>query len=118
MITHPRQQIIVRHGARRNTQANSGNFLVCAVHPNTVDLQEGQHHIHTNTFVSINKCVIGNEGIAQSSALFLLGWIKLFPSKSGKCTFQSRFQQCFVTDADAAARFLSNQLMEKQYFFF
>nr|DAY58895.1 MAG TPA: hypothetical protein [Caudoviricetes sp.] len=45
--------------------------------------------------------MVGDERIAQPSALSLLGRVEFLPAKAGKDIFQRGFQQSPIPDADA-----------------
>ena len=114
MCPHPRQQRLVVHRAGGDSKTDLDNFIIRAVQPNTVDLQKGQHHIHTDALIAIHKGMVGDECIAQSSALFLLGGVKFLPAKAGKDILQRRFQQSLIPDANAPACLLRNELVKQQ----
>ena len=52
---HPRQQRLVVHRAGGDSKTDFDNFIIRAVQPNTVDLQKGQHHIHTDALLPSTK---------------------------------------------------------------
>ena len=61
MFYDPLQQLLVSHAAGGNTQAGLHNIFVAAVQADSVDLQEGQHHIHSDALVAIHKGVVGDQ---------------------------------------------------------
>ena len=97
---HPRQQRLVVHCAGGDSQTDLDNLVVGAVQPNTVDLQKGQHHIHTDALVAIHEGVVRDERIAQPSALFLPSRVEFLPAKAGKDVLQRGLQQSLIPDAD------------------
>ena len=111
---HPRQQRLVVHRAGGDSQTDLDDLIIRAVQPNTVDLQKGQHHIHTDALIAIHKGMVGDECIAQPSALFLLGGVKFLPAKTGKDILQRRFQQSLIPDANAPACLLRDELVKQQ----
>ena len=79
-----------------------------------IDLEEGQHHVHTDSLVSVDERMVGDQRITQTGALFLFGRIEFFSAEAGEGRFQRGFQQSFIPDADAAAGLLCDQLMQEQ----
>ena len=114
MRPHPRQQRLVVHRAGGDSQTDLNDLIIRAVQPNTVDLQKGQHHIHTDALIAIHKGMVGDERIAQSSALFLLGRVEFLPAKAGKDILQRRLQQSLIPDTNASASFLRDKLVKQQ----
>lgn len=83
-----------------------GHICIGTIYVDAVDFQKGQHNIHTDTFVAVYKCTIGNQRISQLSTFLFLAWIELSITKSCKGCFQSRFQQCFIADTNATTKAL------------
>ena len=111
---HPRQQRLVVHCAGGDSQTDLDNLVVGAVQPNTVDLQKGQHHIHTDALVAIHEGVVRDERIAQPSALFLPSRVEFLPAKAGKDVLQRGLQQSLLPDADAPASLLRDEPVKQQ----
>ena len=111
---HPRQQRLVVHCAGGDSQTDLDNLVVGAVQPNTVDLQKGQHHIHTDALVAIHEGVVRDERIAQPSALFLPSRVEFLPAKAGKDVLQRGLQQSLIPDADAPASLLRDEPVKQQ----
>ena len=61
---HPRQQRLVVHRTGGNSKTDLDDLVIGAVQPNTVDLQKGQHHIHTDALIAIHEGMVGDECIA------------------------------------------------------
>ena len=111
---HPRQQRLVVHRTGGDSKPDLDDLVVGAVQPNTVDLQKGQHHIHTDALIAIHKGMVGDERIAQPSALFLLGRVEFLPAKAGKDILQRGLQQSLIPDADAPACLLRDEPVKQQ----
>ena len=90
------------------------DLIISAVHPNTVDLHKGQHHIHTDALVAIHEGVVRDERIAQPSALFLPSRVEFLPAKAGKDVLQRGLQQSLIPDADAPASLLRDEPVKQQ----
>ena len=61
---HPLQQRLVVHRAGGDSKTDLDDLVIGAVQPNTVDLQKGQHHIHTDALIAIHEGMVGDECIA------------------------------------------------------
>ena len=99
MCPHPLQQRLVVHRAGSDSKTDLDDLGIGAVQANTVDLQKGQHHIHTDALIAIHEGMVGDERIAQSSALLLLGRVEFLPAKAGKDILQRGLQQSLIPDA-------------------
>ena len=92
MLSYPFQQSIIVHGSGSDREADFYDILIGAFQSDTIDLQKCQHNIHTDTLVAVHKGVVGNQIIAQTSTLFLLGGHKSRPIvglSSGDLTYSS-----------------------------
>lgn len=90
MFSHPGKQIFVVHTAICYTQADLYDILISAVQADAVDFQKCEHHIDTDSLISIDKGMVGNQVIAQLGTLLFLGGIKLLTTKAGKSSLKSR----------------------------
>ena len=100
-----RCQRLVVHRAGGDSKTALDDLIIRAVQPNAVDLQKGQHHIHTDALIAIHKGVVRDERIAQPSALFLLGRVEFLPAKTGKDVLQRGLQQRLIPNANAPRQF-------------
>ena len=112
MGTDPFQQFLIIDTSICHAEPDPYDVFIRAVNRKAVHSEERQHNMHPDPLISIDKSMIGNEGIAQPGTLFLFGRIEFFSSKAGINIFQSRFQKCFITHTHTASRFLGDELMQ------
>ena len=61
MLHHPLEEFLIAHASVCNREPNVNQFPICAAKPNPVHFQKTKHHEDTYSFVSIHKCVVGNQ---------------------------------------------------------
>ena len=58
MIQNPLEQFFIFHPAGSNRKADIHQFVIGALQTDPVHLQEGQHDIHADPFITVNKSMI------------------------------------------------------------
>lgn len=100
-----------------NPAASADYVVVGAVHADAVDFEEGQHDVHTNTLVAVDKSVVGDQCIAETGGFFLLAGVKLLAVKTSVGALKRGVEQRFIAYSNAAAGGLSHYFVQQQYLF-
>ena len=58
VFKNPFEQFFVFHTARSNCKPHANYFVNTRINPDTVDFKKSEHDVHTNSLISVNKCVI------------------------------------------------------------
>ena len=64
---YPVKQRGIIHLSRCCAKSCFHHILVAAIHVDTIDLKESEHHIHADALVSIHKGMIGDECVAEAA---------------------------------------------------
>ena len=70
VVSDPLKQFFIFHAAVCDSKPNMNQFRIRAINADTVHFKESKHNICTDSLVSIDKCMIGNQRVPQPGSLF------------------------------------------------
>ena len=70
VVSDPLKQFFIFHAAICSRESDMNQFLIRALNTDAVHFEKNQHDVYTDSLVSIDKRMIGNQRIPQPGSFF------------------------------------------------
>lgn len=118
MLVYPFSELVGTARAVGNGKNNVKEFFLRIFKDHPIDLQENEHRVRSDTFVSVKKWVILNQAIAKAHAFIDKARIKFLAGKSLKRSADSRVKQALIAHAILTAKLVNKCAVKCQNMFF